>query len=51
MTAGRIVAEAHTDAGLPGDHAGDGEEAVARVRQGIQGAVVGDPDGRRASSG
>ena len=36
------VAEALTDAGLQVDHAGDGEEAFARVRQGTYDAVVCD---------
>ena len=36
------VAEALTDAGLKVDHAGDGEEAFARVRQGTYDAVICD---------
>jgi CheY-like chemotaxis protein len=36
------VVEALTDAGLKVDHAGDGEEALARVRQGTYDAVVCD---------
>ena len=36
------VAEALTDAGLQVDHAGDGEEAFARVRQGTYDAVICD---------
>ena len=36
------VAEALTDAGLQVDHAGDGEEAFARVRQGHYDGVICD---------
>ena len=36
------VAEALTDAGLKVEHAGDGEEAFARVRQGTYDAVICD---------